>query len=109
MDAERQIITMNCVPSCHQQGSPLTYACSNTSNNSTSNPSYYSPNATEVNDTQDLHITATPCNNSMQDLTGLSLDHPDGRTKRRTQHVLSVYGRAFPYKTSANDEGSEEK
>ncbi|KAL5104541.1 Homeobox protein PKNOX2 [Taenia crassiceps] len=71
MDAERQIITMNCVPSCHQQGSPLTYACSNTSNNSTSNPSYYSPNATEANDTQDLHITSMPCNTSMQDLTGL--------------------------------------
>ncbi|CDS39773.1 homeobox protein homothorax [Echinococcus multilocularis] len=71
MDAERQIIAINCVPSCHQQGSPLPYACSNTSNNSTSNPSYYSPNATDVNDSQDLHVTSTPCNTSMQDLSGL--------------------------------------
>ncbi|VUZ51688.1 unnamed protein product [Hymenolepis diminuta] len=68
MDEERQIITMNCVPSCHhQQNSPLTYACSNTSNNSTSNPSCYSPNVNEVSDPQDIHMNSAT---SMQDLTG---------------------------------------
>ncbi|KAM7537864.1 hypothetical protein Aperf_G00000077939 [Anoplocephala perfoliata] len=70
MDAERQITTMSCVPTCHhQQGSPMNHACSNTSNNSTSNPSCYSPNANEISDFQDIHVNSTT---SMQDLSGIS-------------------------------------
>ncbi len=71
------ISAMNCVPSCqpHQQQqaqqqqqeeSPLTYACSNASNTSNSNPSYYSPNTGEA---MSEHLESAAAVATSQELT----------------------------------------